>query len=88
MNDVASSIPPDSQVSEGSDKNGILTCKLAIKRLKKIANESGFTDVAASIDFEEMINKIDINSSTEFVPLKEEPKIYDVVGFKVLTNLD
>lgn len=57
-------------------------CKRRIVSLKEFANESNFAQKAASINFGEIIKNLE--TSHEFGPLKEEPKTYDVLGFKVI----
>lgn len=52
-----------------------------IDSLRDIATNSNFAEVAASIDYEQIIKTID--DSVNFVPLKDEPKVYDVIAFKV-----
>ncbi|XP_037048611.1 uncharacterized protein LOC119083093 [Bradysia coprophila] len=57
-------------------------CQPDIVTLKECANDSNFAKIVASIDFERIVKSID--DSVDFVPLKDEPKIYDVIAFKML----
>lgn len=56
-------------------------CSENIVALKELANNSNFAEIAASIDFTQMTKNID--DSMDFVSLKEEPKVYDLIAFKV-----
>ncbi|KAG4074863.1 hypothetical protein HA402_009288 [Bradysia odoriphaga] len=69
--------------SHASDKSLCTPkCQPDIVSLKECANDSNFAEIVASIDFEQIIKSIDDNN--DFVPLKDEPKIYDVIAFKML----
>lgn len=58
-------------------------CKQRLISLKDFANDTNFEKVAATIDFEEV--KRNIDNSQYFATLDAEPKIYDIVGFKVIS---
>lgn len=52
-----------------------------INSLKECANDSRFTKAVSKIDFDEMRKTMD--NSNKFVSLEHEPKVYDVLAFKV-----
>lgn len=71
------SVPSSSKASVETEK-----WKRDITSLKVVANDSNFAEIAATIDYEEIRNRID--SANDFVTLENEPKIYDVLAFKVI----
>lgn len=85
VNDADYSVPHDVDQVVHPSKSvsaSIQKYNTGLVSLKEFANDSNFANVAASIDFEEIIKNIERNN--EFVTLTEEPKTYDVVGFKVI----
>lgn len=81
---MESSVPPDKQVSIKPCSDDTQDYKQRIVSLKEFANDSNFAQKAAAIDFGKLIENIE--NSNEFSALKEEPKTYDVIGFKVIKN--
>lgn len=85
VTDAGSFTPTDNPVSSESVSDDIRECKQRIISLKEFANDSNFGQKAASIDFGAMIKNIE--KSNEFATLKDEPKTYDIVGFKVIKSI-
>lgn len=81
VTDAGSAFPPDNLVIK-LDSQSMEECKQRLVTLKDFANDTNLVKVAASIDFEEVKRNIDNNKY--FIALEEEPKTYDIVGFKVI----
>ncbi|KAJ6646409.1 hypothetical protein Bhyg_01620 [Pseudolycoriella hygida] len=82
VTDAGTSVPPDNaegaKLVDVSNRDNMDR----LKSLKEHANDVDFVNVAALIDFKQIIENME--TSKEFVDLKDELKPYDIVGFNML----